>query len=229
MRGLVGVDGRLERVDLGLLLVDRLLRAGALADQVLETGEVLLRRRRAAPHPAPSWPWPDRARPGRGADRRWRARRPPCTAWPSTKFTRLQLAVDLAVDGDRVRGLHRAEPVEIDRHVVRGHIGDRHRHGRRLFLLRRARGLVDWCHRFLNRRAIHDQQDGRAERDESGQPRGRDPLALPRRRLLDRSRDLIRPLNERLRRLPVERGSSLASLHVTLHQNCIPATPPHAM
>ena len=41
-RGLVGLDGRLEVVDLGLLLVDGLLRASALVHQVLKAGEVLL-------------------------------------------------------------------------------------------------------------------------------------------------------------------------------------------
>ena len=40
--GLVGLDGGLEVVDLGLLLVDGLLRAGALTYQVLKAGEVLL-------------------------------------------------------------------------------------------------------------------------------------------------------------------------------------------
>ena len=41
-RGLVGQDGRLEVVDLGLLLIDRLLRARALDHQRREAVEVLL-------------------------------------------------------------------------------------------------------------------------------------------------------------------------------------------
>src|ERR1700704_6387199 len=41
-RGLVGVDGGLELVDLGLLLIDRLLRNGLALHQRLRAGEVLL-------------------------------------------------------------------------------------------------------------------------------------------------------------------------------------------
>ena len=39
--GLVGGDGRVQGIDLGLLLIDRLLGAGALLNQVLEAREVL--------------------------------------------------------------------------------------------------------------------------------------------------------------------------------------------
>src|SRR2546426_627169 len=42
--GLVGLDGGLQIVHLRLLLVDRLLRAGAFAHQVLEAVEILLIR-----------------------------------------------------------------------------------------------------------------------------------------------------------------------------------------
>ena len=48
----------------------------------------------------------------------------------------LQLAANLAVDRDGVRGLHRAETFQIDRHVSHADLGDRHRDGERLFLRR---------------------------------------------------------------------------------------------
>ena len=40
----------------------------------------------------------------------------------------LQLAVDLRVDADGERGLHRAEPGQVDRHVLPADDGDAHRH-----------------------------------------------------------------------------------------------------
>ena len=100
--GLVGLDGRLQIVDLGLLLIDRLLRAGALVHQVLEAGEVLLVGDELRLVLGASWLWPDRARPGRGVDRRSPSVSPLLDVLAFDEIHALQLAVDLAVDGDGV-------------------------------------------------------------------------------------------------------------------------------
>ena len=120
--GLVGLDGGFEIVDLGLLLIDGLLRAGSLAHQVLKAVEVLLIGDELGlvlgalglglmEHGG------ERALIDDGESVA------PLDLLAFDEVHACELAVDLAADGDGVGRLHRAEPVEIDRHVARRGFG----------------------------------------------------------------------------------------------------------
>ena len=149
-RGLVGLDGGLELIDLGLLLIDSLLRADAFVHQVLEACEILLVGNELGLVLGAL---------GVGLVERG-LERPSIDDCERVAFLDvlafgeihdLQLAVDLAADGDGIRRLHRAEPVEIDRHVPcrNFYCGDRNRRGLRLC----------WCRRCLLRGPAFKAED----------------------------------------------------------------------
>ena len=100
------------------LLVEALARLEARADQLAVALEVELRRRRAGPRRA-AWrrcAWSSAAWNGRGSI--WNSGSPAFTSWPSSKATLTICAVDPALDGDRLVGLHRADAAHDDRHVL---------------------------------------------------------------------------------------------------------------
>ena len=169
-RGLVGQDGCLEVVDLGLLLIDRLLRARTLDHQRREAVEVLLVGHQL----------------GFVLD-------PLCLGLIDHRLVRpridhgehvafvdllafdevdaLQLAVDLRADGDGIDGLHRTQSVEVDGHVARRgfHHGDGHRRGLGSLRLPSARRVSLWRHALEHERAAQ-RQGGYADDPRHGRP-----------------------------------------------------------
>ena len=132
LRGLdgrvVGGDRRLGLIDLGLLQVDVLLGFGVLEHERLEPGEVL--------HGGDQRRFIQRFVRFGGVERGLIEPRidlgQDIAAADALAFLEehlLQLAVDLGVDADSEQRLHRAEPGEIDRHVLTGGGGDADRHG----------------------------------------------------------------------------------------------------
>ena len=79
------------------------------------------------------------------------------------KVHALQLAVHLAMDRDRVGGLHRAEALEINRYVLRPDLGDGDRYRRRLLRCRSGR-------RLLLRLTINHQGNAYAENHKPDEP-----------------------------------------------------------
>src|SRR5262249_45057206 len=147
---LISLDGSLEIVDLGLLLIDCLLRAGPLVHQVLETFQVfLIRDELRLILGALCLGLIERGNERTLIDDGERVALLDLLALDEINAG--ELAVDLAADGDGVRGLHRTESVEIDRHIAGRDLccGDRHWRGLWLW-----RGVV-------RRRAL--QYEGRAE------------------------------------------------------------------
>ena len=107
----------LEIVHLGLLLIDRLLGAGALAHQVLEAVEVLL----IGDELGLVLGTFGLGLIQRGGERALIDNGERVALLDLLAFDEIhagELAVDLAADGDGVGRLHRAEAIENDRHVA---------------------------------------------------------------------------------------------------------------
>ena len=124
---LVGRDRGLELIDLGLLLVDDLLRRDVREHQRLRAREVLLGRGELGLILGPL---------GLGLIERGLEQAridlgehvALLDVLPFGEQHLLQLAVDLRMDADGKRRLHRAEPGQINRHVLPADDGDAHRH-----------------------------------------------------------------------------------------------------
>ena len=162
-RGVVGRDRGLELIDLGLLLVDDLLRGDVREHQRLRAREVLLGRGELGlVLRLLGLGLVERGLEQARVDLRQHVAFLDVLAFGEQHL--LQLAVDLGVDRHGERRLHGPEPGQIDRHVLAIDDGDAHRHARShggTRGVRRSRALhavpVDRAARRQDRKESNDQ------------------------------------------------------------------------